>query len=212
MFLRKIKKLTPLEGYNLWAQTYAQEENPIKKYSDELVTNWIANLKGKSVLDVGCGTGRFCRLAHQKGAAKIVGTDLSPKMIDEAKRNCEGVEFKVMDLLKEKMEGKFNLVICALVLGHMEDLNFVLTNLVNNLGDGGILLVTDFHPYQTMRGAKRTFKNQKHQPVEVEHYLHLFEEYFEILSKANAFVDELVEPKWQNEPVVFGMKIRKRSE
>lgn len=211
MFSRRIKKLEPLEGYNLWSQTYAKEENPIKRYSDELITNWLEDLKGKSVLDVGCGTGKFCQSANERGALKVFGADLSPKMIEEAKKNCEGATLKVLDLTKEKIEGKFDVIVCALVLGHLANLDFALTHLINNLEVGGILLVTDFHPFQTLKGAKRTFKNNKKEDIEVEHHLHFFEEYFKILSRADAFVDELIEPKWRDEPVVFGMKIRKRS-
>jgi len=212
MFSRKTRKLNPLEGYNLWAQTYAKEANPIKKYSDELISTWLGDLKGKSVLDVGCGAGKFCQFARERGASKIVGTDLSPKMIDETKSHCPGAEFIVKDLSKETVSGQFDVVISALVLGHIANLDFALTNLTNNLVPDGVLLITDFHPFQTMKGAKRTFKDEKsNQNVEIEHHLHLFEKYFAILSKSNACIDELVEPKWKGEPVVFGMKIRKRA-
>ncbi|HTH54895.1 MAG TPA: class I SAM-dependent methyltransferase [Cyclobacteriaceae bacterium] len=213
MFSRKIKQLNPLEGYDLWAQTYATEDNPIKRYSDELITNWLGDVRGKSVLDVGCGTGRFCSFAQENGAAKIVGTDLSPQMIKKAKENCGDAELRVADLSKERIEGQFEVVICALVLGHIWELDFVLGNLVNNLAPDGLLLITDFHMAQTLKGAKRTFEDKKSkQVVEIKHHLHSFETYYRILSQANAVVDEVVERKWQGEPVVFGMKIRKRSE
>jgi malonyl-CoA O-methyltransferase len=210
MFSRRIKQLTPREGYDLWAQTYAHEENPIKKYSDELITNWLGDVKDKTVLDVGCGAGKFCQLVHEKGAARIVGADLSPKMIEEARKNCKGAELELTDLTTETIKGQFDVVICALVLGHIWDLDFVLVNLVNNLTPDGVLLITDFHPFQTLKGAKRTFQDKKSkQSVEIKHHLHSFENYFRILAGTNAFVGELVEPKWQDEPVVFGMKIRK---
>lgn len=210
MFSRRPKKLSPLEGYNLWAQTYAKEENPIKKYSDELITNWLGDLKGKSLLDVGCGTGKFCNLARKKGARKIVGTDLSPKMIEETKKQSGDAELRVIDVSKENIEGQFDVVICSLVLGHISNLEFALTNLIGNMNHDGTLLITDFHPFQTLKGAKRTFKSGGNQLTEVEHHLHLFEKYFAVISNTNAFVEELMEPKWQNEPVVFGMKIRRR--
>ena len=212
MFSRAPKKLKPLEGYNLWSQTYATEQNPIKKYSDELITDWLGDLKGKSLLDVGCGTGKFCKIASEKGAVKIVGTDLSPKMVEEARKESSDAELKVVDISREKVEGQFDVVVCALVLGHVSDLEYALANLIGNLNGNGTLLITDFHPFQTLKGAKRTFKNGQNQNVEVEHHLHLFEKYFGILSKAKAFVEELVEPKWQDEPAVFGMKIRKRGQ
>jgi malonyl-CoA O-methyltransferase len=207
----KIKKLNPLEGYNRWAQSYAHESNPIKKYSDELIQNWLVDVKGKSVLDVGCGAGWLCALAKQKGASKIVGTDFSQAMVDEAKKKVRDVELKCVDLSKEGIEGVFDFVVCSLVLGHISNLDFALNNLINNLSPDGVLLITDFHPFQTLKGAKRTFNDEKtKRKFEVEHHLHLFEKYFTIASKSRAHVDELMEPCWKGEPVVFGMKIRKQ--
>ena len=212
MFFRKIKQLNPLEGYNLWAKTYANEENPIKNYSDELITNWLKDLKGKAVLDVGCGTGKFCQLAVDRGANRVVGIDLSPNMIETARRNCAGAELKIMDVSKEKIDGHFDVVICGLVLGHISDLSFVLLNLVGSLTPNGTLLITDFHQAQTLKGAKRTFKDEwSKQVIEIKHHLHLIEDYLEILQKGNAIVEEASDRKWQGEPVVYGIKIRKRS-
>ncbi|MGC4022296.1 MAG: class I SAM-dependent methyltransferase [Cyclobacteriaceae bacterium] len=205
------KKLNPLDAYNRWADSYLNESNPIKKFSDNLILNWLADINGKSVLDAGCGAGAICNLVRQKGASSIVGTDLSPVMVEEAKKNCREAEFKNLDLSKEKVNGKFDVVICALVLGHIKDIDFVLGNLIENISPKGMLLITDFHPFQTLNGAKRTFTDAKSRKTfEVEHYLHLFEEYFSIASNRNFFIEEFKERSWQNQPVVFGMKIRKK--
>src|SRR5207247_6358794 len=42
--------------------------------------------EGKKILDVGCGSGRFCIAFAQNGADKVVGVDFAPAMIDIAKR------------------------------------------------------------------------------------------------------------------------------
>lgn len=49
----------------------------IKKYGP--------NLRGKHVLDVGCGTGRVARFAHGEGA-QVTGVDFSSRSLDEARR------------------------------------------------------------------------------------------------------------------------------
>lgn len=41
-------------------------------------------LDGKSVLDVGCGSGRFCLEYARHGASRVVGVDFAPKMIEIA--------------------------------------------------------------------------------------------------------------------------------
>lgn len=40
--------------------------------------------KGKTVLDVGCGTGILCMFAARAGAKKVIGVDMS-NIIDHAK-------------------------------------------------------------------------------------------------------------------------------
>ncbi len=42
-------------------------------------------LQGKTVLDLGCGYGWHCKFAAEQGAVRVLGLDLSQKMIDEAK-------------------------------------------------------------------------------------------------------------------------------
>ena len=43
-------------------------------------------LQGKCVLDLGCGYGWHCRFSEEQGAARILGIDLSKRMIEEAER------------------------------------------------------------------------------------------------------------------------------
>src|SRR5688500_10106413 len=45
------------------------------------------DLEGKRVLDLGCGVGRWTRLAARRGAV-VTGVDLSPTMIEEATRRA----------------------------------------------------------------------------------------------------------------------------
>jgi len=66
-----------------------------------LTLDKLAPLAGKSVLDVGCGSGRYCFAYAQHGAAKVVGVDFAEAMIELAKKytkdlGLEGVcEFRV---------------------------------------------------------------------------------------------------------------------
>jgi 2-polyprenyl-3-methyl-5-hydroxy-6-metoxy-1,4-benzoquinol methylase len=41
-------------------------------------------LKGKKILDVGCGSGRFCHAFAQEGAEYVLGVDFAPAMIELA--------------------------------------------------------------------------------------------------------------------------------
>jgi SAM-dependent methyltransferase len=44
----------------------------------------LGDLAGRDILDLGCGLGAFCRYARANGARRIVGVDLSEKMLARA--------------------------------------------------------------------------------------------------------------------------------
>lgn len=52
----------------------------------ELNVEKLEPLEGKKILDVGCGSGRFCFAFAQRGAAKVLGVDFAPAMIDIANK------------------------------------------------------------------------------------------------------------------------------
>ena len=61
-------------------------------------------LKGKVVLDVGCGTGILCMLAARAGAKKVIGIDLS-SMIEQSRRIVDKNGFgDVVTLIRGRME------------------------------------------------------------------------------------------------------------
>jgi len=55
----------------------------------ELVLQRLGDLAGKSVLDVGCGSGRYCLAYAQHGAARVVGVDFAAAMIELAKQHAQ---------------------------------------------------------------------------------------------------------------------------
>lgn len=81
---------------------------------EKLVFN---NIKNKKVLDIGTGCGIIALCAKKKDASYILGTDINPKAVSNAKNNLmlnfddtSNINFKVSDLFKEVHE-KFDLII-----------------------------------------------------------------------------------------------------
>ena len=204
--------LSPLEGYNLWAATYQNESNPIKDLSDNLVKKFLPSLQGKSVLDCGCGTGKFCTITEEQNAQRIVGLDLSPAMISIAKENHPKTEFICADITKAELEpNAFDVCISALMMAHLEHIEPPLTKIIRALRKDGLLILTDFHPFLTLRQAKRTFHHyQSGRSYEVQHFLHLFEGYFNLFADHNLVVERFEEPLFNHTPVVFGIRARKK--
>lgn len=46
----------------------------------------LPDLQGKTVLDIGCGYGHNCLDFIKRGAKKVIGIDISEKMLDVAKK------------------------------------------------------------------------------------------------------------------------------
>ena len=208
---RKTKVLTPLEGYDRWAASYSLESNPIKTLSDDLVEKMLPPLDGKSVLDAGCGAGKFCVYAEKHHARAVSGMDLSPKMVEEARRKCPSGNFTADDLSQVTLPANsYDIIICALVLAHVQPLAPVLDKLIGAMDRGGVLIITDFHPFLTLMRAKRTFRDPiSGRQFEVRHHLHLFEEYLGCFRQHGVLIEDWAEPQFNGTPVVFGVRVRK---
>src|ERR1700736_6426623 len=87
---------------------------------------WLDVKPGTRVLDVGCGVGRWSRLLAARGA-QVTGVDLSPTMIDEARRRAAHAglagrcRFLVQDSAALDAGAPFDLVLGVTVLQHILD-------------------------------------------------------------------------------------------
>lgn len=107
------------------------------------------NLMGKSVLDLGCGYGWHCKFAAEQGAARVLGIDLSAKMIAEAqRRNADArIEYRVCGIEEyEYPAEEWDCVISNLALHYIADLDAVYEKVHRTLKPGGIFLFNIEHP------------------------------------------------------------------
>lgn len=76
------------------------------------VMDALGGIEGASVLDVGCGTGAASSQLIERGAAEVVGVDLSEPMIVAARTWTEDprVRFEVGDVLEGPAGGPFDVV------------------------------------------------------------------------------------------------------
>ena len=74
-----------------------------------------------------------------------------------------------------------------------------------------MLLISDFHPYVTLRNWKRTFfHKESKRTYAVKNHVHLFEHYFRYLNELGFQIEDLVEPLYEGFPLVFVLKARKK--
>jgi ubiquinone/menaquinone biosynthesis C-methylase UbiE len=112
------------------AAHYRQSRNLINnsrsRREDAIIKEWLSRLPPKAhVLDLPCGTGRMIKNITQLGF-QYTGGDISPHMIDEAKREAAGnpnvVCFLEADLEKLPFEdNSFDCIIIWRILHHQAD-------------------------------------------------------------------------------------------
>jgi len=112
----------------------------------------LPDLKGKTVLDIGCGYGHNCLDFVKRGASKVVGIDISEKMLDVAKKESANpdIEYKRMNMNEiSSLNMKFDLVYSSLAIHYAEDFKKLTKDIFDLLKGGGILLYSQEHPLTT---------------------------------------------------------------
>lgn len=109
-------------------------------------------LAGKRVLDLGCGFGWFCRFAAGEGAERVVGVDVSEKMLERARRETTDsrIAYERADLESfAPPAGSFDLAYSSLAFHYLTDLAGLLGRVHASLKPGGALVCSVEHPLMT---------------------------------------------------------------
>ena len=113
--------------YNLISEQYKKAKTQPSRAAVESYSlmRLAGDLSGKSVVNVACGEGFFTRKLRQAGAARVVGLDISERMIELAKAeeasNPLGIEYLVEDARAEQPRREFDLAVAAWLLVYAHD-------------------------------------------------------------------------------------------
>ena len=110
----------------------------ILKSFDEL----LPNLEHKTIIDIGCGVGRYFPFFHLRGASELVGIDVGENLLRIAKELSPHVKaiLASADALPFPNE-HFDVVLSMGLLEHFEDPQPILREWVRILKCGGVLIV-----------------------------------------------------------------------
>ena len=111
----------------------------------------LPDLKGRRVLDLGCGFGWFCRWALAQDAASVVGIDVSQNMLAHAKETSDAaIRFVRADLDTLRLEpGTFDLVYSSLAFHYLMNLDLCMVEVAAALVPGGHFVFSVEHPLFT---------------------------------------------------------------
>ncbi len=187
------------ESYNKWAVQYDNNVNATRDLDHKATVNTLNRYQFSDVVELGCGTGKNTSFLLTK-ASTIVGIDFSTEMLAKAKQKIsnKNVLFRQGDITQPwgVEDHSVDLVTASLVLEHISDLKPVFEQAAKKLRAGGLLFISELHPYKQYTGSKARFETEQGIQT-LEAYTHHTSEY---LTEAKASGFKLVELKeWFDE-------------
>lgn len=110
-----------------------------------LILNLCGDVRGKNILDIGCGPGRYAVMLSKRKPNLVLGLDISASMIDLAKRLAfassvaDICKFENCDFLQKRFNDKFDIVIAAGVFDYTPDPEKYLLKIKNILKEKAVL-------------------------------------------------------------------------
>ncbi len=129
----------------------------------------LSKLKsGKSLLDLGCGSGRFSTGAAQAGF-NVIGVDIVPRAIEAAKQKARELGIKNVSFLCEDMaslsftDNIFDYVFCPRfsinAVATFSKRREVIEEMLRVAKDGGTIFIESFNKFYLGQGIAFLFKN-----------------------------------------------------
>lgn len=199
-----------IAAYEELAESYNQliDHKPHNAYYDRPNTlSLLPELKGLSVLDAGCGPGKYAEILMESGA-KVTGFDISVQMVQLAtERNSGAGHFFQHDLsqpLDMLADESFDVVLCALALQYLPDWDAPMREFQRLLKPKGCLVVSIEHPFSDYNffKAKNYFVTEPvkcvwkgfGKPVEINSYRRSLTSCLSPMTENGFWIDKLLEP------------------
>lgn len=136
----------------------------------------LPDFKGKSVLDLGCGYGWHCKYAADNGAERVIGVDISEKMLETAKIKNNAPQIEYMKKPIEEIgamgfgEESFDVVLSSLAFHYIKDFTSVCKQIFSLLKSSGKFIFSCEHPVFTAEGKQDFYYDENgeilHFPVD----------------------------------------------
>ncbi|GAA2349633.1 class I SAM-dependent methyltransferase [Saccharopolyspora halophila] len=196
-------------GYGEWVESY---EDTVEDVMDLALLERLVDPVWPEVeraADLGCGTGRTAKWLRDKGVARIDGVDITPEMLDLARRR--GVHDRLVegDAISTGLpSASYDLVICSLIDEHLDDLRPLYREARRLAAPNAAFVLATFHPHFIMTSGMPThYTNAAGEDVAISTNVHLISDHANAGLQAGWRLAELqegviddawvaVKPKW----------------
>ncbi len=182
------------KAYNSWADSYDEMLNKTRDLEEKVIRETLDGYY-KSVVELGCGTGKNTAWLLQK-CESLIAMDFSEAMLLKAQEKIEfkKVSFKQQDLNIDwgLPEESVYLVSCSLVLEHIKNLDAVFAKASKILKTDGQFYISELHPFKQYSGSKARF-DDGNGIQELEVYVHHISDYTDAAAKNGFKLIELKE-------------------
>jgi malonyl-CoA O-methyltransferase len=145
-----------MDAYAAWAPTYPPHaHNALMEVEQAVLLSLLPPVSGRTVLDAGCGTGRYMRLLVALGAHAI-GVDLSRAMAERARDQELSVVRGDMAALPIA-SASCDVVVSGLAVIDVPNLRAVVAEWARVLRHRGVVVYSTLHPAGRELGWTRTF-------------------------------------------------------
>jgi malonyl-CoA O-methyltransferase len=148
-------------AYDRWAPAYDGADNPMVFVARHALGAMAPALRGRSVVEFGCGTGQNLSLLRARGAGPLCGFDLSAGMLAAARARDPSLRLWRQDMAQPVplADASADAVLFSLTLEHVADPRPPLAEARRLLRPGGRVLVLEIHPWLALAGVGAHFQD-----------------------------------------------------
>ena len=151
-------------AYDRWSGQYDRDANATRDLDAIALRGSGLNVRGRVVLEVGCGTGKNTTWLAAD-ASSVIAMDFSAGMLARARTrvsatNVRFIAHDVRDAWPIETNS-VDVVTCNLVLEHVRDLSPIFGESRRVLRTGGQLFVSELHPYRQLLGGQARFTHEQ---------------------------------------------------
>lgn len=154
MYMRDNAKDINRRAYNsnasVWNSSYSLNNYTHSHIEKPAIIGLLGDIKGKRLLSIGCGSGEESKIFADHGA-KVIGFDLSEKLIKIARSQYQDIEFHVGDAETFIYEDKFDIAYAGFVAHYLPTWSKFLSNTAKLLDPDGELIFSIVHPIKRVQ-------------------------------------------------------------